>query len=428
MIATLSIELRSGMAWKESQVNLEDNPKFPTIGKSRYEISLLDLLIVLVQRRRFLLWFSASVAVLATIVVLLLPKKYTAETVLLPPEQSSSTSSALLNQFGGSSALASLAGSSLGIKNPGEMYAALFRSRTVEDSLIQQFGLMKRYHKKRLSKARKEFEDRSTVSVGAEDGLIRITVTDSDPKLAADIANGYVGNYRKLSSHLAISEAARRRVFFQQQLLEASKNLTDAEEKMKDTQEKTGVLSLDSQARSLIESAASLRAEVSAKEVELNAMRSYATPDNPEFVIAEQQLAGLKNQLAQLAGSKSKKTDILLTKGKIPQASMEYLNRLRDVRYYETIVELMAKEFEMAKLDEAREGANVQVVDVAVPPDTWSFPKRTLIVLLATIFGFFFACGTCLCTEAIQALQKDPVEGKRFEALRSAFYRRGHTS
>ncbi|HWA96170.1 MAG TPA: Wzz/FepE/Etk N-terminal domain-containing protein [Terracidiphilus sp.] len=405
----------------ESHLNLEDNPTSMMRVGAMHEISLLDLLIVLVQRRRFILWFTGAVAVLAIIVVLILPKKYTAETVLLPPEQNSSMSSALLNQIGGASALASLAGSSLGIKNTSDMYAALFRSRTVENSLIQQFGLMERYHKKKLSDARKKFEDLSTVEVGAKDGLIRITVSDSDPKLAADIANGYVSQYRKLSSNLAITEAARRRVFFQQQLLEANKNLTDAEEKMKNTQEKTGVLSLDSQARSLIETAAVLRGQVTAKEVELQAMRSYATADNPQMVMAEQELAGLKNQLAQLSSSEGKKSDILLPKGSIPQAGMEYMNSLRDVRYYETIVELMAKEFEMAKLDEAREGAIVQVVDVAVPPDKRSFPKRTLIVFLTTTFGFFVACGWCLTVEGIRKLRNDPVEGKRFDALLTAF-------
>src|ERR1700729_184637 len=139
-------------------------------------LHLLDLLIILSKRRKFIFWFTLGVAILTAITVLILPSKYTAATLVLPPAQNSSLSSALLGQFGGSSALASVAGAGLGIKNPSDMYVSLFRSRTVEDSLIQRFGLMARYRCKKMSDTRTAFEDRSTVVLGNKDGLIRITV------------------------------------------------------------------------------------------------------------------------------------------------------------------------------------------------------------------------------------------------------------
>ena len=192
---------------------------------------------------------------------------------------------------------------------------------------------MGRYRKKRLSDARKAFEEHSSVTAGAKDGLIKITVTDWDPKLAAAMANAYVEQYRKLSAHLAISEAAQRRLFFQQQMLEANEHLVDAENAMTQTEQKTGVLSLDGQARSLIESAAVLRGQISAQEVALQALSAYATPDNPQVVQAQQQLQAMKAQLAELAGTSSNTSkEILLPKGSIPKAGMEYLNSLRDVR------------------------------------------------------------------------------------------------
>jgi tyrosine-protein kinase Etk/Wzc len=388
------------------------------------EVHLLDLLIILSKRRKFIFWFTLGAAILTAVVVLVIPSRYTAETVVLPPGQNSSMSSALLSQLGGSGALASAAGSSLGLKSPGDLYVALFRGRTVEDSLIQRFGLMARYREKKLSDARREFEDRSTVVLGVKDGLIRITVTDRDPVLAAAIANAYVEEFRKLSATLAITEASQRRVFFQQQLLEANENLAAAEEAMKHTEQSTGVLQIDSQARSLIESAATMRAQVAAKEVQLQAMRSYATEDNPQMVTAEQQLIALKAQLAKLAGSdENSSSDILVPKGNIPEAGMEYIRKLRDVKYYETITELIAKQFEMAKLDEARQGSVVQVADVAVPPDKRSFPKRTLTVILATMLGFFAACGWCAFAEGFQRLQNNPAERRRLDALRAAFRR-----
>lgn len=389
------------------------------------EVHVLDLLIILSKRRKFIFWFTLGAAILTAIVVFLIPSQYTAETVVLPPGQNSSMSSALLSQLGGSSALASAAGSSLGIKSPGDMYVSLFRGRTVEDALIQRFGLMARYRKKKLSDARRKFEDRSTVNLGVKDGLIRITVTDRDPVLAAAIANAYVDEFRKQSANLAISEASQRRVFFQQQLLEANENLAAAEEAMKHTEQSTGVLQIDSQARSLIESAAMLRAQVAAKEVQLQAMRSYATEDNPQMVTAEQQLIALKAQLAKLAGSdENSSSDILVPKGNIPEAGMEYIRKLRDVKYYETITELIAKQFEMAKLDEARQGAVIQVVDLAVPPDTRSFPMRSLACVLATVFGFFAVCGWCIVEEVLHRLKESPADSQRLNALVATFGKR----
>jgi tyrosine-protein kinase Etk/Wzc len=237
-------------------------------------LHLLDLLIILSRRRKFIALFTLGVAILTAIVVLIIPSEYTAGTVVMPPSQNTSLSSTLLGQLGGASALASAAGAGLGIRSPGDMYVSLFRSRTVEDSMIERFGLMARYKGKKMSDARTAFEDRSTVVLGNKDGLIRITVTDRDPKFAADMANGYVEQFRKLSANLAITEASQRRVFFQQQLLEANENLTTAEEAMKRTQQSTGVLQVDSQARSLIESGAVLRGQIVAKEVEVQAMRS----------------------------------------------------------------------------------------------------------------------------------------------------------
>src|ERR1700674_1270320 len=192
-----------------------------------------------------------------------------------------------------------------------------------------------------MANARLEFEDHSTVVLGLKDGLIRISVTDWDPKLAAEIANGYVDEYRKLSANLAITEASQRRMFFQQQLLEARGNLTTAEEAMKQTQQSTGVLQIDSQAKSLIESAAILRGQVVAKEVQISAMRSFATEDNPELLIAKQQLAALKAQLSKLAGSEQDPNAFIVPKGKAPEAGMEYIRKLRDLKYNETVYELM---------------------------------------------------------------------------------------
>lgn len=371
---------------------------------------VLEFLLVLSKRKKTVLLFTCGALILAIIVSLLIPNKYTAETIVLPPGQNSSASSALMNQLGGAGALASLSGSGLGLKNPGDMYVALFRSRIVEDALVTRFGLMSRYHRKTMTDTRGQFENHSSVALGQKDGLIRIEVTDADPRFAAELANAYVDEFRRLSANLALTEASQRRAFFLQQLREANESLVTAEESMKQTQQSTGVLQIDSQARTLIESAAQLRAQIAAKEVELQGMGAYATEDNAEYLLAKRQLDALKDQLAALGGTvKDPGSEIIMPKGNLSEAETAYLRRLRDVRYYETIEQLMAKEFEMAKLDEAREGAVIQVAETAVPPDKKSSPKRTFIVLIATALGFFLACFWILFEERYALYWRSPV-------------------
>lgn len=385
------------------------------------EVSLLDIAVLLMQHKRFIVRFVLGAAVIAAAIALVLPVTYEANVVLLPPAQSSSMASALLGQLGGLGALGSLSSlaGGLGMKTPADMYVSLLKSRTVEDATIRRFDLMKEYRLKRISDTRKEFERRTNVVAGAKDGLIRITIQDRDATRAAELANGYVDEFRKLSASLAITEAARRRVFFEQQLRDAREKLTEAEEAMRKTQQSTGVLQIDSQARALIESTAVLRAQVAAKTVQIQGMRSFATEDNPQLVLAKQQLAALESQLEQLAGSqKDTGSDIVLSKGRVTGAGLEYLRRYRDLKYNETVFELLAKALEIAKLDEAREGEIVQVVDAAVPPDKKASPHRTLIVIVMTVLAFFFVVLWIFIRRSFEQTLRLPENRERILALK----------
>jgi len=379
------------------------------------EISLLDLLIVLAERKRIILGVTGLFAIGAIIVSLLLPPRYTATVTLLPPQQGSSMGSALASQLGNLGGMAALAGGSLGLKNPNDMYVAMFKSRTVEDAMVQHFSLMQEYHAKLSSDARSAFEGSATVDGSAKDGMIHISVQDRDPRRAADLANGYVDQFRLQSQHLAITEASQRRLFFEQQLEQAKDNLSNAEEAMKQTEQKTGVIQLDSQARALIESAASLRAQVAAKEVQIQGMRTYATGENSQVVQAQQELDSMRGQLARLGGSEdSASGGLIVPKGQVPEASLEYIRKLRDVKYNETIFDILARQFEVAKLDEAKQGALIQVVDCAVPPDRKSFPKRGLIVIGATIAGLLAGIFFVLASAAIESLKSVPITHAKF--------------
>lgn len=398
--------------------------------QAQTEVSLLDLTVLLVANKRFIFRFVLGAAILAVVVALLLPVRYEAKVMLLPPQQNSSIASALMGQMGslgGLGSLGSLAGG-LGLKTPADMYISMLTSRTVEDAMIQRFGLQAEYKLKRLSEVRKEFEHRTTVVAGAKDGMIRVTVEDGDPKRAAEMANGYVEEFRKLTEKLAITEAARRRLFFERELQQARDSLTTAEQAMQKTQQSTGVLQIDSQARALIESAAILRAQVVAKQVQVESMKSFAADDNPALIMAKQQLAALQSQLNQIAGSQQDSgSDIVLSKGRVTQAGLEYLRRYRDLKYSETVFELLAKELEIAKLDEAREGEIVQVVDSAVPPDTKSSPHRTLIVLGVTILAFFVSVFWLVVRRGLTRTFDLPENRQRLEAIKHYWKRKPET-
>ena len=383
------------------------------------EISLLDLLIVIAERKRVVLWVTCIFVALGIVISVMLPVRYTATVTMLPPQQSSSMGAALASQLGNLGGMAALAGGSLGLKNPNDMYVAMLRSRTVEDAMVQRYGLMKEYHKHYLSDASKEFEDRATVDGSGKDGLIHISVEDHDPRRAAELANGYVDQFRDLSQHLAITEASQRRLFFEQELDQAKNNLASAEEKLKQTELTTGVIQPDSQARALIESAASLRAQITAREVQIQGMQTYATGENSQLVQAQRELEGMRVQLAKLGGSEdSAGGNFIVPKGRVPEAGMEYVRKLRDVKYNETIFEILARQFEIAKLDEAKQGALVQVVDSAVPPDKRSFPKRVLIVIGATFSGLLLGLLAALFKASWEHLERDPDTSAKIEQLR----------
>jgi tyrosine-protein kinase Etk/Wzc len=415
----------------ELQEHTDPVPVRPAVGtntRDKDEISLVDLLIVLAERKRIVLSVTLFFTVLAIIISFVLPKRYTASVTLLPPQQNSSMGAALASQLGNLGGMAALAGGSLGLKNPNDMYVAMLKSRTVEDAMVQHFGLMQEYRQKYPSDARKAFEGYATVEGNGKDGLIHISVRDRNPNRAAELANGYVDQFRRLSEHLAITEASQRRLFFEQQLGQAKDSLANAEEALKETEQKTGLIQLDSQARALIESAAALRAQIAAKEVQIDSMRTFATSENAELVRAQQELEGLRTQLAKLGGSANIDAGLMMPKGQVPAAGLEYVRKLRDVKYFETIFDILARQFEIAKLDEAKQGALVQIVDPAIPPDKRSFPRRGLIVVGAAALGFFVGIVLALLDAAFQHVMRDSEAASKLRHLQDLLHLRRRSS
>jgi tyrosine-protein kinase Etk/Wzc len=377
-----------------------------------YEISLLDLAIVLAKHKKLILGLPFAAAVVAAGVSLLMPNVYTATARILPPQQSQSTAAAMLGQLG---ALAGATGSSLGIKNPNDLYVGMLKSRSVADGLIERYGLQRRYEQETLDDTRKALEKVTKVSAG-KDGIVAIEVDDEDPRFAAELANAYVDALHRLNQTLAVTEAAQRRLFFERQLRQTQDSLARAEVELNKVQQATGVVQLDAQGKAAIEAVAALRARIAAKEVELAAMRTFATERNPDYQRLTQELAGLRGQLARF--ERGGEPSALPSAARLTEAGLDYVRKLREVKYQETVFELLARQFEAAKLDEARNASLIQVLDKAVPPERKSKPRHSLIVIVSALATGLVAVLLAFMREARERALADPERAQRYQALR----------
>ncbi len=380
------------------------------------EIGLLDLLIVLAKHKKLVLGLPFVVAVLAAGISFLLPFSYTGTTKILPPLQSqSSGAAAMLAQLGGSlGSLAGLAGGIAGIRSPNEVYIGMLKSRTVADNLIQRFDLMRIYEEKYPSRARKKLEGLTNI-ISGKDAIITIEVEDEDPKRAAELANAYVDELFKLTKVLAVTEASQRRLFFERQLEQARDNLGKAEAAARQALEKGGLVQVEGQGRAIVETTARLRGQITVKEVQIGAMRTFATERNPDLQLAQKELESMKRELARIEGASGGKVgDQRENSGH----GIDSLGLLRNVKYYETIYELLAKQYELAKIDEAKDSAVVQVMDKAIEPDRRSKPWRSLIVLLSAFAALFIGILWAFVRESMARAKADPQQASRLLDLK----------
>lgn len=295
----------------------------------------------------------------------LLPPVFTAKTVILPPQQQGSAAAAMIGSLG---ALGALAGGLGGIKSPAEQYIGLMSSTTVADQIIDRFKLMEVYDEEYRMDARKKLAKNLSVTAGKKDSLITIEVDDKDPKRAADMANAFVDTLRTLTNTLAVTEAQQRRVFFEQKLTETKDRLVKAQVALQSTG--FNASALRAEPRATAEGYARLKAEAMAAEIKLGAMRNSLTDRAPELQQQQSIAASLRSELARMEQRQQDNS-----------TDADYISRYREYKYQETLFELYARQFEVARVDESREGALIQVLDVAQPPEKKSKPKRAYIGL-----------------------------------------------
>ena len=370
------------------------------------EIDLLDLVHTMADNLRLLI-VGPLIAGLAMLgYAFTITPTFTANTTFLPPQQQQSAAASMLASLGG---LAGLAGGAAGIKNPNDQYIAFMKSRAIQDSLIERFDLKERFEVKTPTDARQALDSVANITVG-KDGIIQVEVDADAPQFAAELANAYVQELQSLLAKLAVTEAQQRRVFFEKQLQQSRDNLAKAEAAL----QASGVnaSALMSQPQAAVTVVAQLQAQITAQEIKLASMRGYLTDTAPEFRQAMTELNALRVQLRQAEA------------GQAPtQGDADYVARFRDFKYHEALFELFAKQYEIARVDESREGAVIQVLDVAVPPDDKSKPKKALMAVIATLAAGFALLLFVFVRQALRSSGQNPESAAKVQAIAQALRR-----
>ena len=384
---------------------MNDPAPYSTTPPVEDEISLLDLLHTVADNIRLLILGPLLVGLVALAISFAITPTFTASTYFLPPQQQQSMAASMIAGLGG---LGGLAGAAAGLKDPADQYVAFLKSRSVADQLIERFGLQAYYEQDLYSGTLRALASSTRISSG-KDGLIRIEVEHTSPALAAQLANAYVEELGLLLDRLAVTEAQQRRVFFARQLQQTQAALTQAEQAL----QATGVnaATLRSQPEAAVAAVARVQAEVAAKEVQVASLRGYLAETAPEFRQALTELAALRAQLRKLEGPAQ------AAAGGSAESS-EYVARFREFKYQETLFELFARQYELARVDESREGAVIQVLDVAQVPDHKAKPKRAFIAVLATLASGFVLLLFVFVRQALRHANADPEAAAKLAAIR----------
>jgi len=350
------------------------------------EINLLELVRVIVRRKRTIITLCVVAALLSVAYSLTLPNIYTATAKILPPQKESGGGlSALLSQAGGLAGLAGGMGG--GIGGSSDLYIGIIKSRSVADAVIKRLDLRKEYKAKTPDEARKALASAVKVQAG-KDGIISVSSDNKDPQKAALLVNTLVEELGRRSVQLNLSKAGTERVFLEKRLEVVKVDLKKAEDDLRRFAEQNRAIKVDAQATASIQGIAHLKAEIVTKEVQLESLRSFQTDESPEIKALRAGIARLKGQLGAMAGS-GRSSDAILSVGSVPNLGLEYARRMREQKIQETIFEQLTKQYEVAKLNEAKDSSSLQVLDEAVAPAQKSKPKRSLIVLLSTVTAFF---------------------------------------
>lgn len=383
-------------------------------------IDILELVFLLVRHRLRIVLVTLVALILGVVLAFLIRSTYTATALILPPQPPQSAASSLLGSL---SALGGGIPSSL-LKTPADMYIGILESNTIADELIHRFHLQAVYKKRTIYDTRAMLEKHADFEA-RKDGLIHISVSDHDPRRASDLANAFVDELYRMNSTLALTDAAQRRLFFNQQVDQEKGELAKAEDALAATQRKTGIIQLNGQAQILLLNISQVQAQITADQVQLQGLLASSTEQNPDVQRLRQEIAALESQLGKMRDDQRRLQpgDTRIPAGRLPQEALDYTRKLRDVKYHETLFDLLSRQYEAARIDEAKSAPLIQVVDRATPPDKRSGPPRTLIIVGAAVLGFLLACLWSLGADTLKKMRLMPEHRAKFERLRQSLHR-----
>lgn len=390
---------------------MADQNALPVDEAEEDEISLLDLAIALGEEKKTLFGIPAVTTALAIVVSLLMTPIFTAKTVMMPPQQQQSGAASALASLG---ALAGLAGGAAGIKSPDEMYIAFMQSESLQNAVIEKLKLQERYEKKTIFETREELKKTVKIASDKKSGLITIEADDKDPEFAAQLANVHVEELRNLMGRLAVTDAQQRRVFYEQAIVKTQNELAEAEASFRAAKEKSGMQVTAVIAETSVRAGAEMRAQIAAKEVQIAAMSSFATPQNPDVQRLAGELAGLRSQLKKLeqgSGSDEKSS---------PMQQIA-VKAYRDIKAREAMMGVLVAQYESARVDEAKEGPLIQQVDVALPPERKSKPRRAIIVLVSAFAGLFLGVLVAFVRRGMRKAAENPETNDQLEKLKAVW-------
>lgn len=356
------------------------------------------------EHRRFL-WRSAVWGlVFATILAFVIPRRYDSTTRLMPPGNQSSSGMAIMAAMAGKAGtgLSSLAGDVLGMKSSGDLFIDILRSRTVEDRLIDRFDLRRVYRDRYWQDARKDLAKNTSIAEDRKSGVLTIVVTDRDSGRSADIARAYVEELDRLVAQVTTSSARRERIFIEQRLVAVKQDLNRASREFSEYASQNTAIDIAAQGKATVEAAARLEGELIAAQSELEGLERIYTKDNVRARSLQARVDELRSQLHKIGGDTAPSSDgkpasagELPSIRQLPLLGVRWADLYRETKLQETVYELLTQQYELAKIEEAKEIPVVRVLDVAEVPEKKSFPPRMLIAALGTLLVWLGAC-TCI--------------------------------
>ncbi|MEI8033221.1 MAG: Wzz/FepE/Etk N-terminal domain-containing protein [Chlorobiaceae bacterium] len=381
---------------------MSDQPK----PNQDFEINLLDVAIVLAKHKKLIIVAPIIAAIISAIIAFQSPDIYTADTTFMPPKQASSISSEMssLGSLGSLSGILGGGGGGIIIGGQNDIYVAVLKSRTIQDHMISRFKLLSVFKTMSQESARKSLNGMTDVKVG-KDGLIVVSVTDADPKRATMLANGYVEELRESNNQLAITEASQNRLFLEAEFLKAKNALGSAEADMKQLQEKTGLITVGPQI-------AALQTMINTTERQLADMSVSSTPNNPDYIKTRQKLANLQAEIGKAKSGQGYVT-------KAPERVLDFTRKTRNLKYAEALYQMALQQLTLAKVNEAKAGASIQVVDRAVVPEHKSGPFRSRIVMIAVAAALFIAVVLAFMLEAYERSKQNKESQTQFRIIKN---------